>query len=49
MKKTIKKYKDPRLNILMGKPEEIVRVKGRGKKGVLVKFGKKNRKLSRPD
>lgn len=41
MKKGTKKYKDPRLNALVGKPEEIVHVKGKTAKGVLVKFGKK--------
>jgi ribosome-binding protein aMBF1 (putative translation factor) len=41
MKKTIKKYKDPRLNAVMGKPEEIVRVPERKAKKHLVKFGKK--------
>jgi ribosome-binding protein aMBF1 (putative translation factor) len=41
MKKAIKKYKDPRLNALVSKPEEIVRVKGKDAKSMLVKFGKK--------
>jgi ribosome-binding protein aMBF1 (putative translation factor) len=41
MKKTIKKYKDPRLNAVIGKPEEIVRVPKHKAKGVLAKFGKK--------
>ena len=49
MKKAIKKYKDPRLNAVMGKGEEIVQVPQRKAKkpalrkteGVLVKFGKK--------
>lgn len=41
MKKTVRKYKDPRLKALVGKPEEIVQVKGKGAKGVLVKFSKK--------
>jgi hypothetical protein len=41
MKKTTKKYKDPRLNAVMGQPEEIVHVpQNKAKKG-LVKFGKK--------
>jgi site-specific recombinase XerD len=39
--KTTKKYKDPRLNAVMGKPEEIVRVPGRKAKKRLVKFGRK--------
>jgi hypothetical protein len=41
MKKVTKKYKDPRLNAVMGKPEEIVSVPKHKTKGVLVKFGKK--------
>jgi ribosome-binding protein aMBF1 (putative translation factor) len=41
MKKTAKKYKDPRLNAVMGKPEEIVRVSKPKTRGVLSKFGKK--------
>jgi ribosome-binding protein aMBF1 (putative translation factor) len=41
MKRTTKQYKDPRLNALVGKPEEIVRVKGKKAKNVLVKFGEK--------
>jgi hypothetical protein len=40
-KKASKKYKDHRLNALVGKPEEIVRVKGRKAKDVLVKPAKK--------
>lgn len=41
MKKTTKKYKDPRLNALIGKPEEIVYAPKRKAKEVLVKFSKK--------
>ena len=41
MKKVTKKHKDPRLNAVMGKSEEIVRVPQRTAKKVLVKFGKK--------
>ncbi|MGL4609247.1 MAG: helix-turn-helix domain-containing protein [Trueperaceae bacterium] len=41
MKKTVKKYKDPRLNALVGKPEEIIYAPKRKAKEVLVKFSKK--------
>jgi ribosome-binding protein aMBF1 (putative translation factor) len=41
MKKVAKKYKDPRLNAVMGKGEEIVQIPQRKARKVLVKFGKK--------
>jgi hypothetical protein len=41
MKKTVKKYKDPRLNALIGKPEEIIYAPKRKAKDVLVKFSRK--------
>lgn len=41
MTMTAKKFKDPRLNALIDKPEEIVHVNGKASEGILVKFGKK--------
>jgi hypothetical protein len=41
MTKTARKFKDSRLNAVMGKPEEVVRVNGKASRSILVKFGKK--------